>query len=45
MELAPWDSSSPTGAAAIACRISGEGRVTVSERKSIRVIGVEFLTR
>jgi hypothetical protein len=45
MELAPWDSPSPTGAAAIACRIAGEGRVTVSERKSMRVIGVEFVIR
>jgi hypothetical protein len=45
MELAPWNSSSPTGAAAIACRIPGEGRVTVSERKSMRVIGFEFLIR
>ncbi|OFV81110.1 MAG: hypothetical protein A2W26_04280 [Acidobacteria bacterium RBG_16_64_8] len=31
--LTDW--SSPTGAAAMAARISGEGRVTVSERRSI----------
>jgi hypothetical protein len=30
--------SSPTAAAAIADRISGEGRVTVSERRSIGVV-------
>jgi len=29
--------SSPTGAAAIAARISADGRVTVSERRSIDV--------
>jgi len=31
--------SSPTGASAIARRIAGEGRVTVSERRSIAVAG------
>jgi len=33
------------GAAAIACRIPAEGRVTVSDLRSMRVIGVEFLIR
>src|SRR5215469_2128934 len=39
--------SSPTSAAAIAARISGVGRVTVSERKSINsaIIGSQFLVR
>ena len=31
--------SSPTGASAIAARISGDGRVTVSERRSITFVG------
>src|SRR5262245_33322294 len=35
--------SSPTGAAAIAARIGGDGRVTVSERRSMGV--VVFITR
>ena len=36
--------SSPTGAAAIAARISGDGRVTVSERRSIGVVMVAWET-
>jgi len=50
----PWSSltvgsspytSSPTGAAAIAARMPGEGWVTVSLRRSIGGVGLEFKAR